>query len=108
MSIHTLFTTIIIGSVIAISSCRASSIGQPIEEYFDYNGPLLGDQTCSLISVVMDESGSMAIEQDFMQNTAIPSMVQQLKNEAGVDNVFVCIHGFGSHAHDPFESNSRR
>lgn len=49
----------------------------------------------------MDESGSMAIEQDFMQNTAIPSLLQQLK-AAGVDNVFVCIHGFGSHAHDPF------
>ena len=36
-----------------------------------------------------------------MQNTAIPSMVQQLKTE-GIDNVFVCIHGFGSSAHDPF------
>jgi len=96
---NTLVTAIILSSVIAIS--KASNIGQPIDEYFDYNGPLLGDESCSLISVVMDESGSMAIEQDFMKDTAIPSIINQLK-VAGVDNVFVCIHGFGSSAHDPF------
>ncbi|CAJ1952192.1 unnamed protein product [Cylindrotheca closterium] len=49
----------------------------------------------------MDESGSMATEQDFMKNTAIPSIITQLK-DAGVDNVFVCVHGFGSSEHDPF------
>lgn len=100
MTMHTLFTTTIIGYCV-IATTVASNIGQPIDGHFDYNGPLLGDQSCSLISVVMDESGSMATEQDFMKNTAIPSIVTQLK-DAGVDNVFVCIHGFGSSSHDPF------
>eukprot|EP00526_Cylindrotheca_closterium_P005221 CAMPEP_0113633224 /NCGR_PEP_ID=MMETSP0017_2-20120614/17288_1 /TAXON_ID=2856 /ORGANISM="Cylindrotheca closterium" /LENGTH=638 /DNA_ID=CAMNT_0000543849 /DNA_START=62 /DNA_END=1978 /DNA_ORIENTATION=- /assembly_acc=CAM_ASM_000147 len=99
-TIHTLFTTIIIGSYV-IATTIASNIGQPIDEHFEYNAPIVGDETCSLISVVMDESGSMATEQDFMKNSAIPSIVTKLK-EAGVDNVFVCIHGFGSSSHDPF------
>lgn len=100
MTKHTLFTTNIFCYCV-IATTIASNIGQAIDEYFDYNGPLLGDESCSLISVVMDESGSMATEQDFMKNTAIPSIVTQLK-DAGVDNVFVCIHGFGSSSHDPF------
>jgi len=99
MTISTLVTLIIICCVISLSTAR--NIGKEINEYFDYDTPLQGDKRCSLISIVMDESGSMAGEQAFMKNIAIPKILIQLKH-ADVDNVFVCSHGFGSAKHDPW------
>ena len=72
-----------------------------ITEYFDYNATLQGYEICSLISIVMDESSSMAGAQAFMRNIAVPEMVRLL-TDSGVDHVFVCSHGFGTPDHNPF------
>lgn len=82
-----------------------STLASGIIEFFDYNEPLQGNETCSLISIVMDESTSMDGEQDFMKHIAVPEILHRLK-DAGVDNVFICSHGFGSQQHDPWGQNA--
>ena len=70
-----------------------------ITEYFDYNTTLHGEETCSLLSIVMDESSSMAGAQTFMRKIAVPEMINLLK-DSGIDNVFVCSHGYGTPDHN--------
>jgi hypothetical protein len=99
MKIATISFLVAIASV--SSSPPPSTLASGINEYFDYDATLQGNETCSLISIVMDESGSMTGEQDFMKNIAVPTIIRRLK-DVGVDNVFVCSHGFGSEEHDPW------
>ena len=63
---------------------------------FDYTVPPSGEDKCALINVVMDESGSMWGDQNFMKNTALPRMARELYNTTtyGYDHVFLCSTGF--------------
>lgn len=68
------------------------------EDKFDHQYDLTtggGTQNCSLLSLVVDESGSMMYEHDFLQNSAVPMLVSELKAK-NYDHIFICSHGFGS------------
>lgn len=55
---------------------------------------------CVLINTVMDESGSMETEQQFLSETALPQMASELYSDRyGYDYVFQCSHGFGRRFH---------
>jgi hypothetical protein len=62
-----------------------------------YDYTLLGESSCVLINVVMDESGSMVTEHEWMRDVALKRMVETLEDTVhyGYDYVFVCSHGFG-------------
>jgi hypothetical protein len=51
------------------------SVGTP----YDYIAILSGSDECLLISIVMDESGTMRLEQEFMFTRAMPDLVERLK-----------------------------
>lgn len=61
---------------------------------YDYDATLSGSDQCALISIVMDESGTMTLEQQFMYNRAMPDIVDRLK--LTFDHIFICSHGFGA------------
>mmetsp|Transcript_33923 Transcript_33923/g.82258 ORF Transcript_33923/g.82258 Transcript_33923/m.82258 type:complete len:637 (+) Transcript_33923:50-1960(+) len=64
---------------------------------YDYNTAPSGSKRCALVSIAMDESGSMKTEQEFMRQFAIPRMTQLLhSSEYQYDHVFFCMHGFGA------------
>ena len=50
-------------------------------------------QGCTVIAIVMDESGSMAGEQEFLRNDAMPQVIQDLRLKLKGD-IFVCSYGF--------------
>ncbi|CAJ1948989.1 unnamed protein product [Cylindrotheca closterium] len=63
---------------------------------FDYNTAPNGNKKCALINVIMDESGSMTGDQNFMKTTVLPKLGQTLHSAAyGYDDVFLCSAGFG-------------
>jgi len=66
----------------------------------DYAGTFTGAGKCALINVVMDESGSMSRDQNFIKDTALPRMARELKNATtyGYDHVFICSTGFTNYA----------
>jgi len=64
---------------------------------FDYNAAFTGTKKCALVSVVMDESGSMAGEQAFMKDTSVPGIITSLKDDRGFDHVFLCGYGYGGY-----------
>ena len=49
---------------------------------------------CTFIQIVMDESGSMEKEQDFLKDVAMPQVIEDLRIEFA-QTVFVCSWGFG-------------
>lgn len=61
---------------------------------FDYKASLTGSDKCAVISVVMDESGSMAGEQDFMKNTAVPGIIKELEGKGFA--TYFCSYGYGA------------
>ncbi|KAL3935878.1 MAG: hypothetical protein SGBAC_008687 [Bacillariaceae sp.] len=64
---------------------------------FDYSATPAGtDKKCALINVIMDESGSMTGDQNFMKNIVLPRLGQTLHGATyGYDNVFLCSAGYG-------------
>ena len=56
----------------------------------------VGQSKCALINIVMDESGSMATEQDFLKETALPQIVESLYTTHEYDHVFLSSNGYGS------------
>jgi len=63
---------------------------------FDYQSPATGSAKCALINVIMDESGSMDGDQEFMRVTALPRMARALYTPTyGYNDVFLCSSGFG-------------
>ena len=71
----------------------------PAEKYnYDMEPPAGASKKCALINVVMDESGSMTTEQNFMRTTALPEIVRALYTPTyGYSDVFVCSNGFGAY-----------
>ena len=49
---------------------------------------------CVLIQLVIDESGSMEKEQEFLKLNAMPQVIDDLRIKYGQD-VYVCSWGFG-------------
>lgn len=62
---------------------------------FDHRADLTGTEDCALLSLVVDESGSMMHEHDFLAHTAVPMFVQDFRSK-NYDHLFICSHGFGS------------
>jgi len=63
--------------------------------FYDYS--LQGNEKCGMINVLMDESGSMVNEQQFMRERAITKIVQLLESPSTkLQKVFVCSNGFGN------------
>jgi len=63
---------------------------------FDYDGTPSGNKKCALINVIMDESGSMFGDQNFMKNKVLPKLGTTLHSaDYGYDEVFFCSAGFG-------------
>ena len=100
-----LVSTILVGSAFAQGPAYIGyhySNGAYITNPYDYfaTPPETASAKCALINVVMDESGSMETEQDFLQATAFPNMTRELySNKYGYDYVFLCSHGFGRRFH---------
>jgi hypothetical protein len=61
---------------------------------FDYSAPLTGTEKCAVISLVMDESGSMSGEQGFMKDKAIPGIISELETQGFA--TYFCAYGYGS------------
>jgi hypothetical protein len=86
-----LFLLLFSGTPLATSiSVSLPAVGTP----YDYSATLSGSDKCALISIVMDESGTMSLEQEFMFTRAMPDIVDRLK--LTFDHIFVCSHGFGA------------
>eukprot|EP00980_Cylindrotheca_fusiformis_P016296 scaffold4841_cov132-Cylindrotheca_fusiformis.AAC.9 len=102
-------TTIALLSFLTLIASTSSSTLE--DEYFGSDSAtanlLQGTDTCSLISIVMDESGSMKGEQAFLNEIALPEIILRLQQnqqqQQQVDHIFVCSHGFGSEEHEPFQ-----
>ncbi|KAL3935877.1 MAG: hypothetical protein SGBAC_008686, partial [Bacillariaceae sp.] len=64
---------------------------------FDYTGTPSGtDKKCALINVLMDESGSMTGDQNFMKSVVLPKLGTTLQGATyNYDKVFLCSGGFG-------------
>lgn len=64
--------------------------------------PTNSTNPCTLIAIVMDESGSMAGEQEFLRNDAMPKVISDLKLRLEKE-VFVCTYGYGGYmsGYDP-------
>ncbi|KAL3940258.1 MAG: hypothetical protein SGBAC_005174 [Bacillariaceae sp.] len=63
---------------------------------YDYSVAPSGTKRCAVVSIAMDESGSMKTEQAFMKQYAIPRMTNVLySDEYQYDHVFFCSFGFG-------------
>lgn len=61
-----------------------------------YNYGLAGIESCVLVNIVMDESGSMLTEQLWMKENALPTIAAKLEMpEYGYDRVFLCANGYG-------------
>ena len=78
---------------------RSNETTGPAVKY-DYNMETPGSATkkCALVNIVMDESGSMSTEQNFLRQTAIPKIVEALHTPTyGYTDVFVCSNGFGGY-----------
>ena len=75
----------------------ASLVGAASASPYDYNAAPSGNSRCALVSIAMDESGSMQTEQEFMKQYAIPRMTNLLYGqEYQYDHVFFCSFGFGN------------
>jgi len=73
--------------------------GASAQSSFDYTATPSGSKKCALINVVMDESGSMYGDQEFMKNTALPRMSTELHSASyGYDHVLLCSTGFTNSA----------
>jgi len=73
--------------------------GASAQSSFDYTATPTGSKKCALINVVMDESGSMYGDQEFMKNTALPRMSTELHSASyGYDHVLLCSTGFTNSA----------
>ncbi|KAL3933347.1 MAG: hypothetical protein SGBAC_010441 [Bacillariaceae sp.] len=63
---------------------------------YDYSATPSGSARCAVVSIAMDESGSMQTEQAFMKAYGIPRMSDLLySDEYQYDHVFFCGFGFG-------------
>ncbi|CAJ1968718.1 unnamed protein product [Cylindrotheca closterium] len=91
-------TLFLAASLVAGTASAALDFGD-VEEVvpkYDYSTAPTGNARCALVSIAMDESGSMQTEQQFMQEYAIPRMTNLLySQEYQYDHVFFCSFGFG-------------
>jgi len=86
-------------SVVALLFLSLLNTANAVLEYptdkFDHQGALTGSEDCALLSLVVDESGSMMNEHHFLTNDAVPMLVADFKAKR-YDHIFLCSHGFGS------------
>ncbi|CAJ1968716.1 unnamed protein product [Cylindrotheca closterium] len=73
----------------------ASAVLEIPTDKFDHSASLTGVDDCALLSLVVDESGSMMFEQDFLANQVMPMLVSDYRVK-NYDRIFVCSHGFGA------------
>jgi len=55
--------------------------------------PQVQSNSCTFIQIVMDESGSMTKEQEFLADKAMPEIIKDLEVNFG-QTVFVCSWGY--------------
>ncbi|CAJ1948991.1 unnamed protein product [Cylindrotheca closterium] len=81
---------------LAIAATLISGAAATGPARFDYDGTPSGNNKCALINVIMDESGSMTGDQNFMKTRVLPKLGQTLHSATyGYDDVFLCSAGFG-------------
>lgn len=81
--------------LISSTLSTATAVLEIPTEKFDYSATLSGNDDCALLSLVVDESGSMMYEHDFLANKTMPMLVSDYKDK-NYDRIFVCSHGFGA------------
>lgn len=86
--------TIAAATILSLAT-QAEAIYKDPGELYDYDAPLTGEKKCVVISVVMDESGSMEGEQTFMKETAVPAIMDSLQGDGF--ETFLCSYGYGSY-----------
>lgn len=86
-------------SLLLLCGCMspALAVQTPPTNKFSHTAALNGNQDCALLTLVVDESGSMFYEQVFLQDNAVPGLINQYRAK-GYDHIFVCSNGFGHQA----------
>ena len=81
--------------LLLLSSVSAQKWPRWVSNRYKYKASY-GEGKCALLNVVVDESGSMATEQAFLKETALPKIAESLYAIYGYDHVFLTSNGFGS------------
>jgi len=84
-----------LSSVLLFNAASVSAVVAVPTDKYDHQGTLSGVQDCALLSLVVDESGSMTWEHEFLKTKAIPLMVADYRTK-NYDHLFLCSHGFGA------------